>query len=104
MLASVMIWHDILVDRNLSKDEVKTTISQVFSVSPIIVLVVNDIAEAKVSKNIRIVCERLPVRRDFLVRLCIYLHDPKLEDFSRETIRQFCSILDCKCFDIRFFC
>lgn len=60
-----MIWNEFFVDRNLSKNELGVTISQVFSVSPIDVLVVNDIAEAKVGKNIRIIRERLSVRGEF---------------------------------------
>ena len=81
-----MIWNDFLVDRNLSKDELGATISQVFSVSPIDVLVINDIAEAKVDKNIRIICERLPVRGDFLMRLCIYLNDSQFKQLEPKLI------------------
>ena len=97
-----MIWNDFLVDRNLSKDKLEATISQVFSVSPIDVLVINDITEANVDKNIRIICERLPVRGDFLMRLCIYLDDSKLAQLDPELIiKQFCCILHCKCLIFR---
>lgn len=93
-----MIWNEFLVDRNLSKDELEATISQVFSVSPREILVVNDIAEAKVDKNIRIICERLPLRGDFLMRLSIYLHDSQLKQLDPKlVIKQFCCILHCKC-------
>ncbi|MBW4637915.1 MAG: hypothetical protein KME05_06715 [Gloeocapsa sp. UFS-A4-WI-NPMV-4B04] len=90
--------EDFLIDRNLSEDEIRATISPVFSVSPIDVLVINDIAEAKVDKNIRIICERLPVKGDFLTRVCVYLHDSKLtKPTPTLTISQFCCILHCKC-------
>lgn len=93
-----MIWNEFLVDRNLSKDELRATISQLFSVAPIDVLVVNDIAEAKVGKNIHIICERLPVRGDFLIRLSVYIHDSQLAQLEPELIiKQFCCILHCKC-------
>lgn len=58
-----MIWNDFLVDRNLSKDELEATISQVFSVSPTDVLVVDDIAEMEVSEHIRVLCECLPFHK-----------------------------------------
>lgn len=90
--------EDFLIDRNLSEDELKATISQLFSVSPIDVLVINDIAEAKADKNIRIICERLPVKGDFLTRVCIYLNDSKLaKPISESTIKEFCTILHCNC-------
>lgn len=92
-----MIWNDFLIDRNLSNDEVVATISQVFSVSPADVLVVDDIAEADVSESIRLLCERMSVQGDFSIRLSIYLRDSKLELEPNSIIRQFCGMLHCKC-------
>ncbi len=93
-----MIWNDLLVDRNLSKDEIEATISQVFSVSPTDVLVVDDIAETEVSEHIRVLCECLPARGDFLMKLFIYVRDSKLAQLNPELIiKQFCCILHCKC-------
>lgn len=93
-----MIWNDFLVDRNLSKDELGATISQVFSVSPIDVLVVNDITETEVSEHIRVLCECLPAQGDFSMKLFIYVRDSKLAQLNPElSIKQFCCILHCKC-------
>lgn len=65
------MWNDLLIDRNLSRDEVVAAISQVFSVSPADVLLVDDIAEAEVSEHIRLLCERMPVRGDFSMKLIV---------------------------------
>jgi len=73
-----MLWEEVLVDRELTDDEVVTTIAAVFSVSPDAVLLVDDITEANVSEALRVVCECIPVRGDFSIRLSIYLHDPVL--------------------------
>lgn len=93
-----MSWHDLLINRNLSNDEVVAAISQVFSVSPADVLVVDDIAEAEVRKHIRLLCERMPVQGDFSMKLSIYVRDSKLEQLEpKSTVRQFCGVLYCKC-------
>lgn len=93
-----MIWNDIIIDRNLSNDEVVAAISQVFSVSSADVLVVDDIAEAEVSEHIRLLCERMPVQGDFSMKLSIYVRDSKLEQLDpKSTVRQFCGVLHCKC-------
>ena len=93
-----MMWNDLLIDRDISKDEVVTAISQVFSVSPANVLVVDDIAEAEVSEHIRLLCERMPVQGGFSMKLSIYIRDSKLEQLDpKSTIRQFCGVLHCKC-------
>jgi hypothetical protein len=93
-----MSWHDLLIDRNLSKDEVLAAMSQVFSVSPTDVLVVDDIAEAEVSEHIRLLCERMPVQGDFSMKLSIYVRDSELEQLDPKLIiRQFCCILHCQC-------
>ena len=93
-----MTWNDLLVDRNLSKDEIRATISQVFSVSLIDVLVVDDIAETEVSEHIRVLCECLPAQGDFSMKLFIYVRDSKLAQLNPELIiKQFCCILHCKC-------
>ena len=92
-----MIWNDLLVDRNLSKDEIGATISQVFSVSPTDVLVVDDIAETEVSEHTRVLCECLPAQGDFSMKLFIYVRGSKLAQLNPELIiKQFCCILHCK--------
>lgn len=89
---------DILVDRNLSNDEVVATMSELFSVSPADILIVDDIYETKVSAHIRILCERMTVSGEFLIKLDFYLRDPKLKKLEPEPIiKQFCSMLHCKC-------
>ena len=93
-----MIWNDLLVDRNLSKDEIGATISQVFSVSPTDVLVVDDIAETEVSEHTRVLCECLPAQGDFSIKLFIYVRDSQLAQLNPKLIiKQFCCILHCKC-------
>lgn len=93
-----MSWHDLLIDRNLSNNEVVTAISQIFSISPADVLVVDDITEAEVSKHIRVICECLPAQGDFSMKLFIHVRDFKLAQLDPELgIKQFCCILHCKC-------
>lgn len=92
-----MFSNDILVDLDLTNYEVVAAISQIFSVSPADILVVDDITEADVTKHICLVCEHMPVQGDFSMRLCIYVHDSKLEQLDSNTIKQFCSILHCQC-------
>ena len=93
-----MSWHDLLINRSFSNDEVVTAISQVFSVSPAYVLIVDDIAEAEVSEHIRVLCECLPAQGDFSMKLFIYVCDSKLAQLDPELgIKQFCCILHCKC-------
>jgi hypothetical protein len=93
-----MFSNDLLVDLDLTNYELVAAISQIFSVSPADILVVDDITEVEVSKHIRLVCERMLVQGDFSMRLCIYLHDSKLKQLdSKLTIKQFCGILHCQC-------
>jgi len=93
-----MLWEEVLVDRELTDDEVMTTMVALFAVSPDAVLVVDDITAANVSEKLSVVCERTPIRGDFSLRLSIYLHDPALEQLDRIAIvGQFCDLLHCKC-------
>lgn len=93
-----MLWNDILIDRNINNDQVVAALSLVFSVSSVDILLVDDIAEAEVSNHIRLLCERIPVQGDFLMKLSIYIRDSMLEQFEpQSTIKQFCGVLHCKC-------
>ncbi len=93
-----MLWEEILVDRYLTDNEIITTISDIFSISPKDVLVITDISEMKINQYIRILCERLIVKGDFLIKLAIYLRDPVLEQMDKKLfISRFCGKLNCIC-------
>lgn len=93
-----MFWNDLLVDRNLSNYELVTAISQIFNVLSAEVLVVDDIAEAEVSEDVRLLCERTPVQGDFSMKVFIYLYDSELKQLdSVSTVKQLCTMLHCKC-------
>jgi len=93
-----MIWEEVLIDRNLTDEEIITGISKVFSVSKTDILIVDDIAEIHVGERFRIVCERTLVKGDFPLKLSIYLYDAKLAQLNAKVIiGRFCDILHCKC-------
>lgn len=93
-----MFWEDILVDRMLTSDEIKAAISNSFLIAMTEVLVVDDIADTIVTEQVRVLCEQIPTRGDFLMKLSIYLRDPSLERFDhKQVIGKLCNLLDCKC-------
>ncbi|HEX8597162.1 MAG TPA: hypothetical protein VF952_01435 [Chloroflexia bacterium] len=93
-----MILDDVLVDRNLSDDEVMTALSEVLLVTASNVLVLDDIMERKADEHVKVLCVRTRVKGDFPIMLSIYLRDPALEHVDREVVlSKFCSILGCTC-------
>jgi len=93
-----MIWQEVLVDQNLTKNEIANAIAQVFLIPLKGVLVVDDLVETDVSDQVRVLCERMLVEGDFSIRLSIYLRDSNIEQSdSTLKIGQFCELLNCQC-------
>ena len=93
-----MIWQDVIVNRKLTSDEVTWGICQLFSLESSEVLVVDDIYKAKISENVKVICESTSISGEFCMLISIYLRDPKLAHYSvRRTIGRCCKILNCTC-------
>lgn len=94
-----MIWQDVLVDRALTDHEIITTLADLFSLTPVEVLLVAEIPLLPIGEHTRILCERTSMLGEFPLMLSIYLRDKRLELLDRSTLlRQFCGKLCCRCF------
>jgi hypothetical protein len=98
-----MFWEDILVDRQLGDAEIRAATSRFFSVPAGAVLLVEDVMSLgdSIDEQFHVVCERHPVKGQFLTQLCFYLRTRTLEEFvqrlSRESlINRLCELLGCR--------
>lgn len=96
-----MIWES-LINRSLETNQIIETISKLFSISPEIILVTEDICELnlKLDDRIKILCEKSKVEGDFFTKLSIYFRSPEFNnlDFNEQQFfGRFCHILQCQC-------
>ncbi|MDQ3252991.1 MAG: hypothetical protein M3R15_03635 [Acidobacteriota bacterium] len=99
-----MFAGDVFIDRKLTSDEIANAMSKLLSISPAEVLVVDDITklESRLGEDIHVLCEQVPMKGDFSVRIANYLRDAGLEKFVEQIgnealTGQFCDELDCRC-------
>lgn len=95
---------DILVDRNLSHDEIVAACVDIFSLSPTEILITEDITDLDIDldENILLICELMPIGGDFKTFLSFYPQNFSIEEQLEEigdglTIaRKFCEFLNVK--------
>ncbi|NET57174.1 MAG: hypothetical protein F6K47_13730 [Symploca sp. SIO2E6] len=93
----MMIW-EMLIDRNLTADEIATTISDLLLIPLADILVVDDITSVNIDLKTKVVCENTAIGGDFSMMLSIYLRDPNLGKLDiKASTGQFSSMLRCKC-------
>lgn len=94
----MMNCQDIVIDGNLSLDEISTKIAQMFLIAPSEVLVVEDIPEHALSKSIRILCEIQYLEGDFKQMISVYFRDNSLSNLLNfEALGRLCELLECTC-------
>ena len=90
--------QDILINRYLDLIQVSLKISQIFSIEPSEILVVEEIPEYPVSKSIRILCQTQKLDGDFKQMISIYFRDKSLSSFlTYQAIGNFCEFFKCTC-------
>lgn len=89
-------WPDVLIDRDVSDEELAEAIWNVLDVRRVLIL--DDVPEDPLPDNVDLMCTRRPVRGDFPILLEPY---PRSDDLIKgngiEVIGQLCSLLACRC-------
>ena len=80
-----MIWRDILIDRRPNDAELRQSLAQVFQIDPTKVGLFGDYRELlqPMPDTIRLLCERLPVSGEFIMKLGVMPVHPVQEAFTR---------------------
>ncbi len=94
--------QDIFVDRNLTDNEIVTAFANILAVAPTKIYITENIADdalhGRISDEKAVLCERMQVQGDFVLRLSIYLRTPALEQLdSMSIIMRFSELLHCAC-------
>jgi hypothetical protein len=93
-----MQWPDCLVDRQLTDQELIAALSSYLSVAPSTILVVAEVPAYKLPNATTMLCERCPVRGDFVLKLSFYPQDDAIgaQDGCR-FIEFLCARTGCRC-------
>jgi len=93
-----VICQDILVNCNLNFTEIKKVISQILSINPSEILVVEEIPEEPISNLIRVLCQAQDVYGDFQQLISVYVKDSSLSALlNTEALGRFCEASKCIC-------
>ncbi|OCQ99773.1 hypothetical protein BCD67_15330 [Oscillatoriales cyanobacterium USR001] len=93
-----MLWQEILIDRPLTSEAITIALSELFSLPANAIAVVEDIATSESNEHTQIICERQPIKGEFVEKLSVYLLNAKLADnIDLKDIEKLCRLLHCKC-------
>lgn len=94
---------DIIIENNISPDETRLLLSQIFSIPQDDVIVTNTIDKyGNIAEHIKILCELFSKTGDFKTYISLHPNDSRIEQLfeewgDEEISRNICMTLHCKC-------
>jgi hypothetical protein len=89
--------RDMIVDRDLTPDEICIGIAQALDLSLSDVLAVEDMYRSSVPESIRVLCHFQDVSGNFSQIISVYIRDDSVPDLSDERVGVFCGVCSCTC-------
>ena len=95
------MWQQIIINRKLTKSEIKKGLSNVFKIRLDEIQIISDFTDLtlKISKETRILCETAIADKSYPMLLSIALHDDSLVPQNDiPVIGEFCETLNCEAY------
>jgi hypothetical protein len=87
----------MIVDRDLTSDEICIGIAQALDLPLSDVLAVDNMYRSSVPDSTRVLCHFQDVGGDFSQIISVYIRDNSVPDLSNERIGVFCGVCSCTC-------